>query len=88
MSERRLLVDIEVLEFLRALRAAEQRDLLQRFRAIAAAPDRFADYPESDAVGREMSVHIFRRFAIKYWDDFADRHVKILDVHLADRRGG
>ena len=88
MSVGRLLIDIEVLEFLRTLRPAEQRDLLQRLRAIGAAPDRFADFPESDPKGRELQVHIFRRFAIKYWDDFADRHVKILDVHLADRQSG
>jgi hypothetical protein len=88
VSERRLLIDIEVLELLRTLRSAEQRDLLQRFRAIGAAPDRFADYLESGAAGREVQVHIFGRFAIKYWDDFADRHVKILDLHPADRRSG
>lgn len=87
MSAGRLLVDIEVLEFLRTLRPAEQRDLLRRFREIGAAPDRFLDYPERDGTGRDVAVHVFGRFAIKYWDDFADRHVKILDVHPADRRG-
>lgn len=88
MSAGRLLIDIEVLEFLRTLRTGEQRSLLQRFREIGASPDRFADYPERDAVGRDVAVHVFGRFAIKFWDDFADRQVKILDVHPADRRGG
>ena len=77
MSAGRLLIDIEVLEFLRTLR---------RFREIGASPDRFADYPGRDAVGRDVAVHVFGRFAIKFWDDFADRQVKILDVHPADRR--
>ena len=55
---------------------------------IGASPDRYSDYPERDSVGRDVAVHVFGRFAIKFWDDFADRQVKILDVHPADRRGG
>jgi hypothetical protein len=86
VSARGLLIDIEVLEFLRTLRPVEQRDLLRRFREIAAAPDRYADYAENDAVGRRVDVHVAGKFAIKYWDDFADRQVKILDLHPADRR--
>jgi hypothetical protein len=86
VSAARILLDIEVLEYLRTLRSAEQRDLARRFKAIGAAPDKFTDYLESDASGRDVSVHVFGRFAIKFWDDFADRHVKILDVHEADRR--
>ena len=34
--------------------------------------------------GRPLDVHIAGRFAISYWDDFADRHVKIMDVDWAD----
>jgi hypothetical protein len=39
---------------------------------------------ERDSAGRRVDVHIFGTYAIKFWDDFADRQVKILDVHLAD----
>lgn len=88
MSAGRLLIDIEVLDFLRTLRSADQVNLLRRFREIGASPDRFADFAERDKVGRDVSVHVFGRFAIKFWNDFADRHVKILDIHLADRRAG
>ncbi len=84
MSDARLLIDIEVLEFLRTLRTKEQASLLKRFREIAAFPGRFSDFVERDAAGRRVEVHVYGRFAIKFWDDFADRHVKILDVHLAD----
>lgn len=84
MSDARLLIDIEVLEFLRTLRTKEQIKLLKHFREIAAFPARFSDFVERDSAGRRVDVHIFGRFAIKFWDDFADRHVKILDVHLAD----
>ena len=84
MSDARLLIDIEVLEFLRTLRAKEQAALLKHFREIAAFPSRFSDFIERDSAGRRVEVHIFGKFAIKFWDDFADRHVKILDIHLAD----
>jgi hypothetical protein len=85
MSESRLLIAIEVLDFLRTLRRREQQDLLRRCREIAAFPSNFADFIEHDSTGRRLGVHVFGKFAIKFWDDFADRHVKILDLHLADR---
>jgi len=84
MSDARLLIDIEVLEFLRTLRPKEQADLLKRFREIAAFPSKFSDFVERDSAGRRVDVHICGKFAIKFWDDFADRHVKILDIHFAD----
>ena len=85
MSDSRLLIAIEVLDFLRTLRRREQQDLLRRCREIAAFPSNFSDFVEYDSTGRRLGVHVFGRFAIKFWDDFADRHVKILDLHLADR---
>jgi len=38
MSDARLLIDIEVFEFLRELKKKEQAELLRLFRAIAAFP--------------------------------------------------
>jgi hypothetical protein len=85
MSESRLLIAIEVLDFLRTLRRREQQDLINRCREIAALPGEFSDYFEHDRDGRRLAVHVFRKFAIKFWDDGADRHLKILDIHFADR---
>ena len=85
MNHSRLFIAADVLDFLRSLRPAQQRNLLQRFRDIAASPSQFSDYVERDANGRRVDVHVFGKFAIKFWDDFADRHVKILDLHSADR---
>jgi hypothetical protein len=85
MSHSRLFIAVDVLDFLRALSPREQRDLLKCFREIAESPARFADFTEPDAVGRQVDVHVFGKFAIKFWNDFADRHVKILDVHFADK---
>ena len=84
MSGSRLLIDIEVLEFLRTCKRKEQEDLLKRFREIAAYPSNYSDFAEYDSKGRRVDVHIHIGFAIKFWDDFADRHVKILEIHSAD----
>jgi len=43
MSGSRLLIAIEVLDFLRTLRRREQQDLLRRFREVAAFPSNFSD---------------------------------------------
>jgi hypothetical protein len=85
MSDSRLLIAIEVLDFLRTLRRREQQDFLRRCREIAAFPSNFSDFFEHDSTGRRLGVHVFGRFAIKFWDDSADRQVKILDLHFADR---
>lgn len=85
MSDPRLLIAIEVFDFLRTLPRRDQQSLMKRFREIAAFPSNFADFPENDSTGRRLGVHVFGRFAIKFRDDSADRHVKILDLHLADR---
>jgi hypothetical protein len=85
MSDSRLLIAIEVLDFLRTLPRREQQDLLRRCREIATFPSNFSDFVEHDSAGRRLGVHVFGKFAIKFWDDFADRHVKILDLHFADR---
>jgi hypothetical protein len=85
MSGSRRFIAVDVLDFLRTLSSREQRDLLKRFREIAEFPSRFADFAERDSSGRRVDVHVFGKFAVKFWDDFADRHVKILDLHLADR---
>ncbi len=86
MRDARLLIAIEVLDFLRTLRRRDQQDLLKRFREIAAFPSNFSDFVEYDSAGRRVDVHVVDKFAVKFWDDFADRHVKILDLHFADSR--
>ena len=66
------------------LRKGDRAFLLARFEAIRDFPGRHADYRTTDSTGRELDGHIAGRFAIVFWDDFADRHVKILGVMWAD----
>ncbi len=80
----RLLLDIDVVEFIAGLPRAEQVQLRRRLGEIQAAPARFADFTERESDGRALDVHIHRGFAIYYWDDFADRHVKVFRIRRAD----
>ena len=82
--KRRLLIDSLVLEFVGSLRKRDREFLLTRFETIREFPARHADYRTLDESGRELDGHIAGRFAIVFWDDFADRHVKIMGVSWAD----
>jgi hypothetical protein len=81
----RLLIDYEVIEFLETLSRKDQRLLRNRFMAIQDFPSLHSDCVESDSVGRRVDIHICGKYAIKFWEDHADQHIKILDVHFADR---
>jgi hypothetical protein len=81
----RLLIDYEVIEFLQRLSRADQRLLRDRFVAIRDFPSRHSDFIESDMIGRRVEIHICGKYAVKFWADHADQHVKILDVHFADK---
>lgn len=83
MIEYRLLVAHEVIVFLDSLKAAERKRLIKRFVEIANYPAQYADYEEPDAVGCRLDVHVHAGYAIVYWEDFADRHLKVLDVRRA-----
>jgi hypothetical protein len=52
--------------------------------AIRENPGQFSDYTEPDITGRLLDIHIFGKYALKFWADHADRHIKILDLHYAD----
>lgn len=81
----RLLVDLELFEFIETLNRAEQRTLHQRSRQIQEFPTGFTDFHEYAAVGHRTEISICDRFAISFAVDHLDRHIKILDITLADK---
>jgi hypothetical protein len=81
----RLLIDYEVIEFLETLPRKDQRLLRNCFVSIQDYPGRHSDYVEADSTDRRVDIHICGRYAVKFWTDHADQHVKILDLHFADR---
>jgi hypothetical protein len=80
----RLLIDADVLDFISGLKRADQKRLFGRMREIQAFPSNYCDYEERDSVGTRVQVNVYAGFAIAYWEDFADRHVKVLSVRHAD----
>jgi hypothetical protein len=83
--EYRLLVDLEVIEVMDKMPKAQRRRFLALIRQITGAfPSNYSDYHEADAVGRRVEVCILSPWAIHYWIDGADRHVKILAIRHAD----
>jgi len=83
--KRRLLIDAEVLGFLAGLRKQDRDFLLARFEAIRDFPAHHMDYRYRDETGRDLDGHVAGRFAIGFWDDLTDRHVKIMKVSWADK---
>jgi hypothetical protein len=83
--EYRLLIDLDVLEILDGLRKPTRRRLLAHFQKIRSFPGNYVDYYEHDAVGRRVQISIVAGWAIHYWDDSADRQVKILSLRPADK---
>jgi hypothetical protein len=82
--EYRLLIDLEAVELLDKLPKADRNRLLHHFEKIRTFPGNYSDYHESDALGRRIEISIISRWAIHYWIDAADRHVKILALRPAD----
>jgi hypothetical protein len=82
--EYRLLIDLEVVELLQQLPRRVRDDLLTHFGRIREFPGNHSDFQERDAVGRPVDISVYGRFAIHYWTDVADRHIKILALKPAD----
>lgn len=68
------------------LRKRERDFLFTRFEMIRTSPGRLSNSRQHDESGRLLDIHIAEKFAILYWDDFADRHVKIMDIRRIDHR--
>jgi mRNA-degrading endonuclease RelE of RelBE toxin-antitoxin system len=81
----RLLISIEVVEFLERLPSKTRNALRNAIASIGGDPLAMADAVDHDDTGRKLQISIIGDFALTYWIDDADRHVKILDVHAADR---
>ncbi len=81
----RLLLDLEVYDFLAALTAKERGQLRRRFQELQEAPGAWQEIETRDSNGRLLWMSICGRFAITFWEDFPDRQIKVLRITLADR---
>jgi hypothetical protein len=76
----RLLVDLEVVHVLQGMRASARTRMLDHFERLRASPDNYSEATTRDATGRRIEVCSYRGYALHYWIDFADRHVKVLTL--------
>lgn len=79
-----LLIDLGALELLMRQPSARKRRFIEHFHLLRLYPAANSDYHDSDVQGRMVHVSILDGFAIYYWIDEADRHVKILEIITAD----
>jgi mRNA-degrading endonuclease RelE of RelBE toxin-antitoxin system len=81
----RLLISIEVVEFVERLPNQPRSAIRSLIEAIGTDPLGRSDAEDYDDIGRLLQIAIIGDYALMYWIDDADRHVKILDIHAADR---
>ena len=81
----RLLVSIEVIEFIERLPVKTREAIRSAIHSIGRDPLRRSDALDRDATGRRMQIAVIGDYALMYWVDEADQHVKVLDIHAADR---
>lgn len=81
----KLLISIDVVEFVERLPARFRKAIRSTFDAIGNDPLGCSDATDYDQTGRLLHVTIVGDFALMYWIDDADRRVKILDIHASDR---
>jgi hypothetical protein len=78
-------IEIDALAFMDDLPKEQRRAILGQLHAIREYPQRHSDYVAADAQGRLLDVCVFEKYAIHFWTDWPDRHVKILQISWADR---
>ncbi len=83
--EYRLLIDLEAISVLDRLPKAVRQRLLEQCTKIRSFPGNHSDYHETDAIGRRVEISVHAGWAIHYWIDSADRHVKVLALRAADQ---
>jgi hypothetical protein len=81
----RLLVDMEVVALMDAMPAKIRNKIVRRMLQIQDFPSNCSDFRERDETGRTLDISVVENWAIHYWADFNDRHVKVLKLTPADR---
>lgn len=80
-----LLISMDVLEFVERLPRRTRLGLRSGISEIGNDPTGLSDATDYDSTGRLVQITMIGEYALTYWIDDADRHVKILNIHPADR---
>jgi hypothetical protein len=79
-----LLIALEVVEFLEGLSMGQRKNIRVAIVAIVNDPLSQSDAEEYDDCGRLLHLVIVGEYALSYWVDDADMHIKILEINPAD----
>ena len=80
-----LFISINVVEFVERLPRRLRLGIRNGIKDIQEDPLGVSDAADYDSTGRMVHIYVVGDYALTYWVDDADRHVKILDIHSADR---
>ena len=80
-----LFIAVDVLEFIERLPRKTRLGIRAVVSEIGSDPIDLSDAVEYDSTGRMVQITVAGDYALTYWIDDADQHVKILDIHSADR---
>ncbi len=80
-----LFIAVDVLEFIERLPRKTRLGLRAAIIEIGENPIELSDATEYDSIGRMVQITVVGDYALIYWIDDADQHVKVLDIHSADR---
>ena len=64
--------------FVLASRRADQKRIVKACEFLRDHPATEGEFTRPDDVGRTIQMKVFRPFLIHFWDDFADRKVRIV----------
>ena len=81
----KLLVSLDVVEFIERLPRKTRLGLRAGILEISDDPIGMSDATDYDSIGRLFQITIIDDYALTYWIDDADLHIKVLDIHSADR---
>jgi mRNA-degrading endonuclease RelE of RelBE toxin-antitoxin system len=76
----RLFIDLEAIEFLQSLKGQQRARLLSHLHAIREYPGNHMHHRKMHSSGRMLGVSLIAGYAISYWIDDADKHVKIMKI--------
>ena len=80
-----LLISVDVLEFIERLPRRIRLGLRSAISEVGKDPFGVSDSTGYDSIGRLVQIIVVGDYALTYWIDDADRHVKVLDIQSADR---
>ncbi|MEO8353289.1 MAG: hypothetical protein ABI680_16295 [Chthoniobacteraceae bacterium] len=84
MKRYRVLIAWRLWSEINAIPHAVKREIYRKFDQLEESPDAISEFQSLDDTGRTLDCFIAGQLAVFYWVDFADRHVKVLDIRPAD----